>query len=221
MVRFSRRSSQSQQGLAIGVGSMKYTIIALCALASFACTAQPNGRGGSCTPTNSSLKTFLQNRFMENHALVLKLSKSHNFYNIPTKYSSATVQLNSGTASQVIVFLTGSEWCGSGGCTLLILSSEGKSYKVVAKISIVLLPVEVLQSVTNEWHDIAVHVRGYAGKPEYTTILKFNGTTYPSNPSMTPVHLPPNAKLKGSVLPLTREACSLYNSGAPTPPAGR
>ena len=54
-----------------------------------------------------------------------------------TRYRSAFVDLNDDGAQDAIVYVTGRSWCGSGGCTLLILASDGPSYRVVTKITIV------------------------------------------------------------------------------------
>lgn len=41
-----------------------------------------------------------------------------------TRYALARIDLN-GDGSEAIVYLAGGQWCGSGGCTLLVLSPPG------------------------------------------------------------------------------------------------
>lgn len=42
-----------------------------------------------------------------------------------TYYYPVAKDLNSDGVPETIVYLTGRKWCGSGGCTILILKSEG------------------------------------------------------------------------------------------------
>ena len=48
-----------------------------------------------------------------------------------TRYSAAFVDLNDDGTSEALVYLSGPEWCGSGGCSLLILRPDGQSWKVI------------------------------------------------------------------------------------------
>jgi hypothetical protein len=48
-----------------------------------------------------------------------------------TRYSPVFVHLKDDGAKEVIVYLTGRYWCGSGGCVTLMLAPEGSSYRVV------------------------------------------------------------------------------------------
>jgi hypothetical protein len=103
-----------------------------------------------------------------------------------TRYSAAFVDLKDDRTQEVIVYLAGNGWCGSGGCTMLILSPKGSSYDVVAKITIVRLPIRVLSTKSNDWHDIAVRVQGGGVIHAYDAKLSFNGQTYPGNPTAPP-----------------------------------
>jgi hypothetical protein len=105
-----------------------------------------------------------------------------------TRYSSAFVDLRDDGTKEVIVYLTGREWCGSGGCIMLILTSEGPSYRVLTKTTATRLPIRVLVTKTNGWHDISVVVAGGGILPGYEADLTFDGKTYPLNPSVPPAH---------------------------------
>lgn len=76
--------------------------------------------------------------------------------------------------------------CGSGGCYLAVLSLTPTGYRVVSDISITRPPIHVLPSVSHGWHDISVLVAGGGILPGYRARLRFDGKTYPTNPSMTP-----------------------------------
>ena len=103
-----------------------------------------------------------------------------------TRYRSAFVDLHDDGAQDAIVYLTGQSWCGSGGCTLLILASDGPSYRVVTKITIVRPPIRILATRSNGWYDIGVQVRGGGIQPGYEADLPFDGKAYPNNPSVPP-----------------------------------
>src|SRR6187402_1014918 len=49
----------------------------------------------------------------------------------PTPYMFAFVELAGNGTRQAVVYLTGGEWCGTGGCTMLVLTQQNSSYKVL------------------------------------------------------------------------------------------
>ncbi len=102
-----------------------------------------------------------------------------------TNYFSAFVDLND-SGGQVFVYLADQQWCGSGGCTLLILATEGSSYRTVTRITIVRPPICLLATKSNGWYDISVGVQGGGIQPGYEAKLSFDGKTYPRNPSVPP-----------------------------------
>jgi len=103
-----------------------------------------------------------------------------------TEYSFAFVSLSGSEKKEVIVYISGQTWCGSGGCIMLILKPTGSSYKIISKITIVRSPIRMLQSTTNGWHDIGVWVQGGGIRHGYEAVLAFNGKKYPGNPSVPP-----------------------------------
>ncbi len=117
-----------------------------------------------------------------------------------TRYSSALVDLGDDRTLQVIVYLTSGGWCGSGGCTMLVLDPKGSSYKVVARIPTVRLPIWVLTTKSNGWHDIRVSRR--------VPVLTFDGKAYRSSPSASSRL---NGKVQGKiVISETAEDLALY-----------
>ena len=128
----------------------------------------------------------------------------------PTKYLSAFVDLNDDGRQEVIVYLLGSDLCGSGGCTLFVLAPAGPSFKVITETTITHPPIRVLATKTNGWNDLSVRVQGGGIQPGYDAKLSFNGKKYPGNPSV-----PPARKLQGnpageSVISSLENATSLY-----------
>jgi hypothetical protein len=101
-------------------------------------------------------------------------------------YISAFCDLNDDGTPEAVVYLTDREWCGSGGCTMLILTKKGGSWSVVTEIAITQLPIRVLSKKTNGWHSIGVWVQGGGIQPGYESVLDFDGNSYPSNPTVPP-----------------------------------
>ena len=94
------------------------------------------------------------------------------------RYVAAFVDLNGGRKKEAIVYLIGQDWCGSGGCTLLGLTPQGNSYKIVSYIDLLWPPIRMLDKVTNGWHNLSVWERGGAVRPGYEAELRFDGKTY-------------------------------------------
>ena len=100
-----------------------------------------------------------------------------------TRYAVAFVDLRDDGTKEVLVYLSLGGWCGTGGCTILILAPEGTSYRVVTKVPAVRLPIRVLDTKSNGWHDIGLVARKNGVEPLYEAILSFNGKSYPSSVS--------------------------------------
>ena len=96
-----------------------------------------------------------------------------------TEYAAAFVDLKDDGTKEAIVYLSSGGWCGTGGCTMLILAPEGKSYRVVTKVPSVRLPIRVLNKKSNGWHDLGVMARKSGVEPLYEAILSFDGRSYP------------------------------------------
>jgi|CZKR01.1.fsa_nt_gi hypothetical protein len=129
-------------------------------------------------PQAESLKVFLQKYLGEPDPGFEKEAS--------TRYSSAFVDLKDDGTKEFIVYVSGRGWCGTGGCVMLILAPEGESYKVVTRTMVTRLPIRVLTTKSNGWHDISVVVAGGRIQPGYEAELSFDGKTYPSNPTVSP-----------------------------------
>jgi hypothetical protein len=103
-----------------------------------------------------------------------------------TQYFSAFVDLRDDGTKEVIVYLSSDGWCGTGGCTMLLLAPEDSSYRVITRTTITRPPIRVLTTKTNGWHDLGVWVQGGGIQPGYEAKLSFNGKKYPGNPSAPP-----------------------------------
>lgn len=125
------------------------------------------------------------------------------------RYSSAQVSLDGKSPEQVLVYITGQGWCGTGGCTALLLQPLGSSFQVIDKFTLARLPIRVLRSKTNGWYDLTMPVAGGGVTDEHTTLLRFDGQTYPSNPSMAP-KAPANLAGAGTEVPLSQQGSLVY-----------
>lgn len=114
----------------------------------------------------------------------------------PLRYVARTT--GEGADALTLVFFSGPEYCGSGGCNLLILSRQGDAFTVLGQPTIVRAPVRVLSTSTNGRPDIGVHVAGGGITEGYEALLAFDGTRYPSNPTVAPARRVDNAE--GTVL---------------------
>lgn len=83
--------------------------------------------------------------------------------------------LNGDSKKEILVGLIGSYFCGSGGCTQYILDNQGN---VVSKFSVSDYPVIIDSNATNNWKNLIIYSGGKI------RLVKFNGKTYPSNPSI-------------------------------------
>lgn len=115
-----------------------------------------------------------------------------------TRATAVVVKLGDGKTEETIVYISGQDWCGSGGCTMLVLEPVGTSFKVLGRVTIVQLPIAVLPSTHNGYPDIGVGVGGGGIQPGYEAVLSFNGKKYPGNPSVSPARK--SAHVRGRVL---------------------
>jgi hypothetical protein len=125
-------------------------------------------------------------RFVDGYVDISSLSADGLFRGGCGGYVAAFRDLNGDGVDEAVVYLLGSNWCGSGGCNMLVLRQEHGSWKVVSTMTIVRPPVRVLESTSNGWRDIGVWVQGGGIRRGYEAELHFNGKTYSRNPSVPP-----------------------------------
>ena len=124
-----------------------------------------------------------------------------------TEYTAVLVDLRDDGTKEAIVYLSSNGWCGTGGCTILILAPEGTSFSVVSKIPAVRLPIRVLTTKANGWHDLGVVGRKSGTEPLYESVLSFKGKSYPYVSDGLELH----GKIEGKiVMPATAKSRPLY-----------
>jgi hypothetical protein len=130
---------------------------------------------GAQTPQRDSLHDFLQSTFRDAYEDWPE-----------TGYAAGLADLNGDGREEALVSLHSGLFCGSGGCALYIYTPQGASWRQVAELTIVNAPVRLLNTRSRGWRDLAVHVRGGGMEIPHEARIRFDGTTYASNPSLAP-----------------------------------
>ncbi|MEL6616365.1 MAG: hypothetical protein AAFQ43_11535, partial [Bacteroidota bacterium] len=97
----------------------------------------------------------------------------------------AWADINHDGLEDALVLSGDPDWCGSGGCALLVLEAiaefdqeELGAYVVAAEIEMVSGPVELSASRTTGWRDLLIQ-----DEEGQTRRLQFDGETYPFSPA--------------------------------------
>ncbi|TMX37508.1 hypothetical protein [Vibrio sp. Hep-1b-8] len=100
-----------------------------------------------------------------------------------TRYRWLSYDLNGDGHNELLAQL---DWCGSGGCTLLIFDNQQQDWRFNSKITLVRTPINVGVNKQSGWQDLVLFVSGGGAIPNQH-VLKYNGVKYPLNPSTAPV----------------------------------
>ena len=111
------------------------------------------------------------------------------------RYHFNKVDLNGDGKLDAVVFASGDSICGTGGCRMLIFKSAGNDFELVTDMAVSRPPLVVLSTKTKGWNDLVLFVSGGGAKPYYS-LLKFDGKSYPENPTVEP-EIPKRKKVKG------------------------
>ena len=101
-------------------------------------------------------------------------------------YKRIDTDLNGDGRKESFIYITDPNYCGSGGCTLVILSPVKSGYRVVMHSTVTQLPIRLLTTSSHGWRDIGVTVQGGGITHPYEARLRFDGRRYPSNPTVPP-----------------------------------
>lgn len=116
-------------------------------------------------------------------------------------YVYHSVDLNGDRQDEVIVQVIGPMTCGTGGCSTLILQpsadTNDATYDVVTQMSLANFPMVVSDRTSHEWNNLLVMVSGGGAEPGYRQ-LKFDGQSYPTNPTLEPFVTADVAELAGT-----------------------
>lgn len=129
--------------------------------------------GGTQADASLRVRAFLQ-------SYVSRHGGSH----ASIRYAVSFADLNGDGRPEAIVYLTGPDWCGSGGCKAMVLTPAGRDgYRPVMSTTVTRTPIKLLSSAHKGWRDIGVGVAG-GGVAPAEVALAFDGRRYPSNPTL-------------------------------------
>jgi uncharacterized protein YecT (DUF1311 family) len=111
-----------------------------------------------------------------------------------SQFDYALTDLNGDGTPDAIVLLNGPEWCGSGGCTLLIFKGKRDGFEFKSK-STITSHIRVSPELRHGWKTLIVYTGGVGD-----VVMPFNGTRYPANPSTQPKATKAQAKAAETVL---------------------
>ena len=100
-----------------------------------------------------------------------------------TRYRWLTYDLNGDGQPELLAQL---DWCGSGGCTLLIFENNDNQWHFNSRVTLINTPLNLGQKTSNGWRDLVLFVSGGGAQPNQH-VLRYDGISYPLNPSMAPV----------------------------------
>ncbi|PFG58758.1 putative lipoprotein [Vibrio sp. ES.051] len=98
------------------------------------------------------------------------------------QYRWLTYDLNGDNNEELLVQL---DWCGSGGCTLLVFENHEKEWRFNSRMTLVRSPIMLGQHTSHGWRDLIFNVSGGGATPAQH-VMQYTGVSYPINPSMAP-----------------------------------
>lgn len=101
------------------------------------------------------------------------------------RYVYGRVDLNGDGKDEVFVYLLGSFFCGTGGCTLLLYTDGPGGYSLVNEFAISRLPVIVTAGRTEGWNDLVRLESGGGMKASYVRHT-FDGKRYVERERLPP-----------------------------------
>ena len=113
------------------------------------------------------------------------------------RYYYNRVDLNNDKKPEVIVFLFGQGMCGTSGCGALLFQKIRDKYKLVTAFEPARNPLIVSQTKTKGWRDLIFYNAGGGIIPGYYSRCRFNGRTYPENPTVEQDSPPLKTGVKG------------------------
>ena len=149
-------------------------------------------------------------------ALETKLRQMYPSEDGDVRYFRADVDLNDDGTKETVVYIIGPMVCGTGGCNTLVLAPGKAGPRLVANIFVTHPPIAVAATRTHGWRDLVVSVGG-GGIRNHEVLLRFNGNTYPRNPTVQPNSVSGDHVSNSAML---IRPFSSYTEGLPLRPGG-
>lgn len=126
------------------------------------------GINSSSRQTGDLVRLKLQNKYKSDldKNLIDSLSRKFIFFEY---------DLNGDSQNEIFVGLTGPYFCGSGGCSIMLMDNKGNE---ITNFTVSDFPVVIDNNQSKDWKDLFILSGG-----KYHT-MKFDGKKYPSNPTL-------------------------------------
>ncbi|MFO1349833.1 MAG: hypothetical protein U1F68_03790 [Gammaproteobacteria bacterium] len=144
-------------------------------------------------------------------ALEAKLQELYGPDSGDVRYFAKAVDLDGDGKPEIVVHIAGPLVCGSGGCDTLVFTPDGTGLRLVANITLTHPPILAALTRTHGWRDLIVAVGGGGIQPGYEARLRYDGLTYPENPTDDSVQ-PIKGHARGEVL---IESFDAFTAGRP------
>ena len=96
----------------------------------------------------------------------------------------ALLDLNADGVRDAVAVIDDRRWCGSGGCSFLVLAGRPDgTFRLVSASTVTREPILLLPDRAHGWHTLAVSVGG-GGKAPCQVLMRFDGAGYPRNPTL-------------------------------------
>jgi hypothetical protein len=129
------------------------------------------------------------------------------------RYFDAAVDLQGDGRQEAVVMVAGPMVCGTGGCPVMVFAPAPGGYRLVTQISVAHPPVQVAPRRAHGWRNLIVRVYGGGVMKAYDAELAFDGSSYPTNPTVPPAL--PATSLTGVELLIPE--FETYRDGKPLP----
>ncbi len=93
------------------------------------------------------------------------------------RYATGKVDLNNDGQPEIFVYLMGSIFCGTGGCTLQLYQSDNGNYTLLGEFGLSRTPVIVSAASNKGWRDFW-RLQSGGGRPSEYVRYRYNGNQY-------------------------------------------
>jgi hypothetical protein len=97
-------------------------------------------------------------------------------------FESEFVDLGDDSREEALVFMVDPAWCGSGGCTLFVMTPTDGGWKEIGRTTVSREPIYRLPTKHDGWNDLGITISG-GGSEEALASVAFADGRYQSNPT--------------------------------------
>lgn len=112
---------------------------------------------------------------------------------VRARYVYNRVDLNGDGKDEVLVYLLGPFFCGTGGCTFMVFQYAGGQYRLVNDFPITRPPVVVAPLAARGWHDL-IRLESGGGAPAMFVRHVFDGARYVERDRQPAGAMPPEGR---------------------------